>query len=471
MRIEALRLNRVSIEDYWFGGTRDVTFTLYRAEAVVLTGLFNSGVKTVVNLLAGEVKSFGGQVFVRGKEISTLSCETARSNGIAVVGNRSLISDGVSFKDNIAILRGGGKKYGIIKNQPFSEEQLKLVRMMGLNFSTEAVHPFERIKWDILLACLSKAEILVITNLHMNCNDEEMVELAGILSYLKDRGMGIIIESLGDAMWPFNDVADRCLVIRNGVSTNVLLKKETGLFDFDEIRHVVLGRKYYRRPNPPTAARDIHTDDNHIKIVNRKSGESLTLQQGEIIGVYDESFRIPTTIDAFIKMFNTEYKLVCNGKPEEINSPIDFVKNRISVIHNVEEDKMIFKNLSPEENVSIFVRKLLGKSPIYDSAIAEYIFDKVVERHSVLKGCAELRGRENCFRVSYQQSFSLMLAKWLAINPDVVIMFTPLCNDDIKFTERYRGLQQELKQLGKTVVLISTDFDRLDKYCSEIYTI
>ncbi len=64
-----------------------------------------------------------------------------------------------------------------------------------------------------------------------------------------------------------------------------------------------------------------------------------------------------------------------------------------------------------------------------------------------------------------------MVAKWLAANPDAVILFTALSNEDIKLTERFRDLQRELTGRGKAVLLISADYDRLERDCGEIYEI
>ena len=53
----------------------------------------------------------------------------------------------------------------------------------------------------------------------------------------------------------------------------------------------------------------------------------------------------------------------------------------------------------------------------------------------------------------------------------MVVLFTSLSNEDIKQTERFRDLQQELLEMGKAVLLVSSDYDRLECDCEEIYEI
>ena len=93
-----------------------------------------------------------------------------------------------------------------------------------------------------------------------------------------------------------------------------------------------------------------------------------------------------------------------------------------------------------------------------------------MERYSILKHCAMLENRRDCFGLSEEEVFELMVAKWLAANPFFVILFPSPGNEDIKRTERFRDLQRELAEQGKTVLLISNDYDRLEQDCNEIYT-
>ena len=148
MRRAALRFSGVQAEDRCFGAIRDATFTLYCDEAILLTGLFNSGLATLPRLLNGEVREFGGEICVYGRRLTRISPETAE---IAVIGRRHLLLEDMTLADGIRMRCGRGR-LGIMRPLRCSGELLQLLEVMRMDLQTPAQSPFERIKHDILAA-------------------------------------------------------------------------------------------------------------------------------------------------------------------------------------------------------------------------------------------------------------------------------------------------------------------------------
>lgn len=471
MKQEVLRFRGVRIESNRFGVVRDATFSLYRDEAVLLTGLFNSGIATLIRLLSGELGAFDGELCVNGKKLQRLTHEAAHEQGIAVIGLRHLLFDNMDFSDNIRMLSGNGRLLGVMQPLAYSPDMLELFSLMKLDWNVAAHTPFERIKWDILAAYFTGARIIAFTDMEIYCNNEEFGELEQILRFLKVHGVSLLLGMINDNLWRYTLIADRCLVMRKGILTTTLEKNEMGLFDEDEIRHVVVGRRFpprtLKRDGPPLQEKQ-NPSGLALRLCN--AGEEIAFRPGEITGLYDNDSRLPATIEAFMSAINKTVQLTLGGVPFPIRTPQDLASKGVAVILNASAEKMIFKNLSPAENVAFFAqRRFTG--PLYSAQISRYIFEQVVQRYSILKHCAALRTRRDCYGLSYQELFELMVAKWLAVNPSVVILFTSLSNEDIKLTERLRDLQQELLERGKAVLLISSDYDRLERDCGEIYEI
>lgn len=469
MKQEVLSLRGVHIENHRYGAIRDATFSVCRDETLLLTGLFDSGLITLVRLLAGELGSFGGQLRINRKSCSLLTHEAAREQGIAVIGLSHLLAENLSHRDNIRMLAGNGRRLGVIPPLHYSEEVLALFRLMRLDWNTAARTPFEQIKWDIFAACFTGAQIMVFTDMAAFCNNEEFDELEEILRFLKERGVTLLLVVINDSLWRYTCIADRCLVMRRGISTTVLKKGEDGLFDDDAIRHVVMGRRFPPRflkndtPRPQEQKAPLG-----LSLRLCAAGQEIPFRSGEAVGLYDSDSQLPATPEEFIGSTRSVVQLLANGRPLAVNSLQDLAANGIAVILNAAADRMIFKNLSPAENVAFFAQKRVDDR-LYRPQISRYLFDRVVRRYSILKHCAALRERPDCHGLSYQQLFELMVGKWLAANPSVVILFTTLSNEDIKQTERFRDLQQELLALGKAVLLVSADYDRLECDCEEIY--
>ena len=471
MKQEALNLRGVCIENHRFGAIRDATFSIYRDEAVLLTGLFNSGLVTLVHLLAGELGAFGGEMRINKKSCSVLRHDAAHEQGIAVIGLRHLLSDNMNYFDNIRMLSGNGRRLGFMPPPKYSEDVLALFELMQLDWNVAAHTPFERIKWDIFAAYFTGAEIMVFSDMEAYCNNEEFDELEQVLCFLKTHGISLLLVAINDNLWRYTEIADRCLVMRKGILTTVLEKGEDGLFDDDAIRHVVVGRRF-----PPrflkSSAPQLRERGAPLALILRLcgTGEEIAFRPGEAIGLYDSDSRLPATPEAFIGMAHGAIQFLSDGKPFSVKTLQDLAARGIAVILNASVDKMIFKNLPPAENVAFFAQKRVANQ-LYSAQISRYIFENVVQRYSILKHCAALKDRPDCHGLSYQELFELMVGKWLAANPSVVVLFTSLSNEDIKQTERFRDLQQELLEMGKAVLLLSSDYDRLECDCEEIYEI
>ena len=189
MRRAALRFSGVQAEDRCFGAIRDATFTLYCDEAILLTGLFNSGLATLPRLLNGEVREFGGEICVYGRRLTRISPETAE---IAVIGRRHLLLEDMTLADGIRMRCGRGR-LGIMRPLRCSGELLQLLEVMRMDLQTPAQSPFERIKHDILAAYAAGARAMAFTDMELYCNNEEYLELENILLFLKEHGVALMI--------------------------------------------------------------------------------------------------------------------------------------------------------------------------------------------------------------------------------------------------------------------------------------
>ena len=469
MRRAALRFSGVQAEDRCFGAIRDATFTLYCDEAILLTGLFNSGLATLPRLLNGEVREFGGEICVYGRRLTRISPETAE---IAVIGRRHLLLEDMTLADGIRMRCGRGR-LGIMRPLRCSGELLQLLEVMRMDLQTPAQSPFERIKHDILAAYAAGARAMAFTDMELYCNNEEYLELENILLFLKEHGVALMIIVINDSLWRYTCVADRCLVMRAGILTTVVEKGPDGLFDEDEIHHVAVGRRFLPLSPHGERQRQRACASRPARFVLCPKGgpeRRIPLTPGSTAGLYDSDSRLPATIEAFVEALNGPVCLMRDGVRFLVKTPRDLANGGMAVILNASAEKLIFQNLSPAENIAFFAQHRLH-SVLYGARLSQYLFDSVIRRYSFFRCGDALRGRRDCYGLSYEQLFELMVAKWLAANPDAVILFTALSNEDIKLTERFRDLQRELTGRGKAVLLISADYDRLERDCGEIYEI
>lgn len=466
MKRELLHMEGVSISDNRFGPLRDVTFTLYEGETLLLTGLFHSGLMTLMRLLEGELGPFRGEFRMQGHSCNCITHEVANSMGLAGIGHQSRLLPNLSFEENLQLLCGAGRRFGLLQTPRSTAVTDQLIQTMQLDLDRPPQRPFDWIRREILADFTAGIRVLLFTGMTAQCSSDELELLSDTLMFLKKQGVALLLISVHDDLWCYSDIADRCLVMRKGMIAATVYKGYDGAFDSEQLHHLIVGRRF-----PPRAASlgEINQTETEKPSFYLRwgTGESIALPAGRVIGLYDESSKIPPEADRMLLAMEAELELQKAGRRLIPRTPADLVAEGAAVIPNAVVDRMIFRNLSPVENVAFFARRRLGKR-LYNRRIARYLFQETVLRYDILKHCANLIDESDCFGLSYQELFGLMLAKWLAANPELVVFFAPLSNEDIKMTERMRDLRQSLKKQGKAVLLISNDHEQLEGHCDEI---
>lgn len=466
MKHELLHMEGVAIDDNRFGALRDVTFTLYQGETLLLTGLFQSGLITLTRLLEGDLGPFRGKVRMQGYQGNHITHELASRLGVAVIGQQSCLLPNLSFDENVQLLYGAGRRYGLLQTPHPTPAMKDLICTMQLDLDRPPQRPFDWIRREILAHFAAGVRVLLFTGITAQCSADELDLLNDTLLFLRQQGVALLLISVHDNLWCYSDIADRCLVMRRGMIAVTLNKEAAGGFDSEQLHHLIVGRRFPPRAAPSGAGTRQELEP---PLFSLRWGEErpISLPSGRVIGLYDESSRIPPETDRLLAAMSETQGFWKAGRRLAPRTPADLAAEGVAVIPNALADRMIFRNLSPVENVACFAQRRMGRR-LYNRRIARYLFRETVRRYDILKHCADLVDEPDCFGLTYQGLFGLMLAKWLAANPDLVVFFAPLSNEDIKMTERLRDLRQALKQRGKAILLISNDYEQLEGHCDDL---
>lgn len=471
MKKEVLRFDSVSVEDYRYGGLVDAAFCLYQGETLALAGLQRSGKKSLLMILSGRLPDYNGRIFVYGREVRLDSFSTVSNCRIASIGENPLLFHNMSLMDNICLPKGT-KRLFALTNYTIADEMTK--RLLGeldldlSNRSIEDLSGFERTKLEILKVFHGGARVIIFSSTFMYCSEAEARELCRIIALLNRFDVAVILETDND--FPiYEDVIDRCIVVRNGIVTTTLYKDTDGHFNENTFRHVIAGHAF--DIDERQSIMPIENRQDSFLSVTTQDGAPINIGRGSIVGLYDPDDNLPRTVEGLIASLNNDYHLWIDGKRFNPKSISDLVERKVAVITKEFSHNLIFSNLSPVENVCIYANHQFGNKYIYHKRTAEYLFDMIVKKYKVLKHCVGLRDRTHSYDLSYEQQYELMLAKWLALNPDIFIIYAPLSNHDMKNAERYRELQVSLGREGKVLIVISPSLDYLRGFCTKIYEI
>lgn len=471
MKRERIRFERVTVEDYEMGGLLDATFHIMEGEIVAAAGQNNSGLRTLFRVLRGERPGYGGKIFVDGAERVLNSVYSALDSGIELIDGEPKTYDNMSVRDNLCL--GIEKKHMLrrIGIHKLSEAAAALSGEMGVDLrckSLKALDDFEKKKIEIIRSVSRGVKLLAFEDIHLYCDERQLAELSAILKRLSSLGISILLQHNENSQW-LTQQAGRCIVIRKGRVSNTVYKRADGVLDISEINHISIGRHFEERKTQKPVSGSGAEGASRLVV---KNGGRIVLEAGagEIIGIYDggrlSALREPEIIAGELCK---RFEITIDGEPLRISCVKDLVRTHIAVITNSPSDEQVIENLSPAENVCHLALTEFGKTLIFDRSTADYLFELITGRYNVLKHCRKLAGRTDCRGLSCEEKYEIMLARWLAINPKVVLLFGPLANDDLKNQERTRELLKHLAQQGKIIGIVSSSGGYFSDECERIY--
>lgn len=463
-----LRCEGVRVDNDKYGELRDATFCLYPGETVVITGLNSSGRGTLCNLLRGQVPRYGGQIYWDGRPVVLDSLTAVHDCRIATLSGTPTVFDTLSLQDNLTVALGQRRLLRRVERWSPGPADRVLLNALELDLAQQDVarlSRFEKNKLNIFMAFLGGARLLLFYSDFFSCTSAESAVLRRAFRALNLLGITVLLES-NDVFPQFDGAVDRCLVVRRGLVTTELAPGPDGHFSESTVRHVILGRPFEKRElTPPPAPRG-----EPLFFSIAAPGWSVAAARGGLVGIHDRNERFPRTVKEIL-VFLRGARIELNGRALRLDNVNDLVRSRVAVLTRPYRDSLLFLNLSPAENAALFAHKLLESPPIYERRISEYLFESLVKRYRFFKHCRGLAHAEDCYGLSYTQLCEIEVAKWLAINPQVVLVRLPLIHYDTKNAERYKDLQLELRQDGKTLVVVSSNYEDLAPLCTEIVTI
>jgi ABC-type sugar transport system ATPase subunit len=465
---EALKCIGVSAEDHVFGGLLDASFCLYRGETVVLSGLADSGKNTLIRILSGDIPKYQGKIFSLGQEVKLGNCSSIHDSGIACIGAIRRIFHNLSLRDNICLAKKAPGLFARLRFEEVEKDSVicSLAGELDIDVSRTSVDSlgsFEKAVLEIVKIYAGGARIIVIDIPALNCTGEEARRLVSIIRTLNTLGAAVILED-NEYFSFFETVVSRVIVLRRGLVAATFYKEHNGTFDVEKIRHAVTGRAFDRRPGFSELAVPKPSETPGLRILEKTGGQGYEIPRGTILGVLDMERKLPGTVEGLLAFTNEHYRVFLEGIPFSPETVRDLVAGGVAIISKESADQPIINNFSPVENVNLFAHPLFAGRFIYRRHIAEYIYDHVIGTYSVLRPCAALKNRRDCYGLSYERQYELMIAKWLAINPQVIVFYAPMSND-AKNLEHYKELHAALSLAGKTQIIISSSYEYLAETC------
>ena len=439
---------------------QDVAFELRAGEVHALVGENGAGKSTLIKVITGAVTPDAGTLVVDGETISENSPAIARTHGIAAVYQQPALFPDLTVAENIGIAL---EAVGLWRKIDWRERRriaAELLERAGAELSPDRTvrtlsMPEQQIV-EIAKAIGAHAKILILDEPTASLTDREVERLFRVIRGLRAEGAGIIY--ISHRLDEVAEIGDRVTVLRDGRS---VATRELAGVDRAELIRLMVGRDV----NAIFPKREVPIGEVVLETRALCCGArglrniSLTVRRGEILGLAGlvGSGRTELAETLFGLSCADGGEVLLNGRALRIQSPSDAIDAGVAYLpedrrqHGVVLDMPIAANATLARLNAISPRGLIDFAA-ERSLARDYVQRLRVKTPSIYTEAGALSGGN-------QQKVAL--ARWLAIEPTVLILDEPTQGVDVGSKSEIHELMGELAAQGKAILMISSELPEI----------
>ena len=451
---------------------QNVDFTLCEGEIHALMGENGAGKSTLIKVLTGVYEKDGGSIFIKGKDkaVSIRSPQDAQKLGISTVYQEITLCPNLSVAENMYIGRSKGfcqswKKMNAAADSILSSLGIPAKSTQQLSSCSIAIQQMVAIARAVDMDC----KVLILDEPTSSLDEQEVEKLFGLMRDLKARGVGIIfVTHFLDQVY---EVCDKITVLRDGQ-----LVGEYEIKDLPRVKLVskMLGKELDDMSDIKSESAVYSGKDSDITVFEAEGLQSSAgikpfdfhIKKGEVNGFTgllgsgrSECVRAIFGADRVIAG-----KVKKNGKEIKISKPIDAMKNGIAYLPEDRKIDGIVGDLSVRENIVLALQVMKGFFKPFSKAEAYKFADEYIKLLEIKTASADTPIKS----LSGGNQQKVILARWLLMNPEYLILDEPTRGIDIGTKIEIQKLVLKLASEGISVTFISSETDEMLRTCSRL---
>ncbi len=445
-----------------FPGVRalhDISLALKAGEVTALVGENGAGKSTIVKILTGIYTPDSGEIRVRDQVQSFSSPRDSWSAGIAAIHQETVMFDELSVAENIFMGHMPVKSSKLVDWATMNLQADALLKRVDASFSSSTklkeLSVAQKHLVEITRALSHDASLIIMDEPTAALSRNEIDELFHIIAQLKAEGRAILfISHKFDEIFR---VADRFVCLRDG--------EKVGEGPISSVTEPKLVSLMVGRPiDQVFPKRKIEIGETVLKVEGLSNATefadiSFELRKGEILGFYGlvGAGRSETMQCLFGLTPPTKGTVILNGQSISLSSPEQCIKAGISYVPEDRQQQGAILDLTIRENITLV-------------SIAQHVRNLFLDRSSELQSTRALGKRLDVRAAHWEQNLAelsggnqqkVVIAKWLAANPKVIILDEPTKGIDVGSKAAVHDFIGELAEQGLAVILVSSELPEI----------
>jgi ABC-type sugar transport system ATPase subunit len=440
---------------------QQVNLSAGAGEIVCLLGENGAGKSTLVKILAGAQQPDHGEILLKGVPVRFKSTREAAACGISIVFQEFNLCPNLSATENLFLgqeMRGAlgllsARKMRQMARESFSRLRAEidpdaLVRNLGVA---------QQQIIEVAKALQQNPRVLIMDEPTATLADKEIQILFSIMREFKGRGLAIIF--ISHKLKEVLEITDRVICLRDGRNSGEIATK---LADSDKLVSMMVGRDLSSlyAPRRPTRSAEVVLEVRQFARPPHVNNVSFQLRRGEILGLAGLIGAGRTELARLIIGADrrTSGTLELDGRRVEIRHPSDAVACRIGYVSEDRKRLGLVLGMTVRENCTMTVhRQIVNRLGLISGRAENELADQYIRRLQM-----KVSSREQITRnLSGGNQQKVALAKWLAIQPEVLILDEPTRGIDVGAKAEVHQIIARLAEQGVAILLISSELSEI----------
>jgi len=446
-----------------FPGVRalnDVALSLYPGQVTALIGENGAGKSTLVKIMTGIYQADAGEIAIGGRPVSLPSAHAAFRHGITAIHQETVLFDDLTVAENIFLGHAPRTRLGLIDWRRMRADAREVLDTMGAGH----LDPDTRLR-DLGIASKHlvavgramsiDASIVIMDEPTAALSAKEIEELFLLIEFLKSEGKAILfISHKFDEIYR---IADRYTVFRDGEMVGEGLLADTSQ---GEIVRLMVGRAVDQIfPARTPAIGDAVLEVADLSHPTEFDGIGFSLRRGEILGFYGlVGAGRSELMQAIAGMTRTSRGTVSlDGARLAPRSAADAIASGIVYVPEERGRQGVVIGLPIVQNVSLPSLSRTSRSGVLRLA-EEFLLARAYTQRLDLRASSL---SQDVGTLSGGNQQKVVIAKWLATRPKVIILDEPTKGIDIGSKAAVHGFMAELVAEGLSVIMVSSELPEI----------
>jgi ribose transport system ATP-binding protein len=432
-----------------------VSFDVRPGEVHALLGENGAGKSTLMKVLAGMHAPDSGRIFIEEQEVTLPTPLDAKAKGVVLIHQELSLVEDMTAAENIFLGELPRKSFGRVDWRTLYAQAGEILQRLNCDFSPKTrvadLSIAKKQMVEIARALTVDAKAVIFDEPTASLTDAEKVVLFDIINDLKARGVGIVY--ISHRMEEIFHISDRISVLRDGAYRGTLVTAET---NEDEVTQLMIGRSLDLSRNVEGG----EPGETVLEVRGLSCGRlfqevSFEARAGEVLGFYGlvGAGRTELAETLFGLRRPTAGEIRLDGQAVSIDSPREAIELGISLVPESRKEQGLVLDMNCRDNITLPQIDDMTAGPFISNGAEISIYDQYRDRLEIKSPS----WRQRVGNLSGGNQQKIVIGKWLALRPRVLIVDEPTRGIDVGSKAEIHNLIRELAHSGYAVLVISSE--------------